>query len=127
MGWSFIFRRKPGLSSKVLHPVLAFFSCSLAAVLAIVLFRGTPYATTVPLFFLIFAGTALRWGHVGTIAGLVCAALLFALSFPPIGSLVVASEAARANLGWMLLLGIPIAFLAAPAPQQDQPRRARKQ
>jgi hypothetical protein len=49
------------------------------------------------------------------------------MSFQPVGSLAVASEAARANLGWMLLLGIPIAFLSANAPQQDQQRRARKQ
>jgi hypothetical protein len=73
----------------------------------------------------IFAGTAIRWGHLGTITGLVCAAMLFAVSFQPIGSLAVASEAARANLGWMLLLGIPAAFLSAPAPEQQL--RARKQ
>ena len=35
------------------------------------------------------------------------------LLFPPFGSLAIASPAARANVGWMLLLGIPSAFLLA--------------
>jgi len=40
----------------------------------------------------------------------VFAAFLFA----PTGSVSVANESARANLGWMLLIGIGFSFLFAP-------------
>jgi hypothetical protein len=51
-----------------------------------------------------------RAGLLGT----VLAALVFAdYLFSPVG-IQVANESARANLGWMLLIGIGFSFLFAP-------------
>jgi hypothetical protein len=45
----------------------------------------------------------------------VLAALVFAdYLFSPVGSIEVANDSARANLGWMLLIGIGFSFLFAP-------------
>jgi K+-sensing histidine kinase KdpD len=53
----------------------------------------------------------LRAGVFGTIlAALVFAAVLFT----PMGSVHVASASARANLGWMLLIGLGFSLLFAP-------------
>ncbi len=50
-------------------------------------------------------------GVIGTLA----AALIFAsFLFSPMGNIHVADEAARGNLGWMMLIGIGFSFLFAP-------------
>ncbi len=87
-----------------------------AAILASALAQGHPWKDLVPLLFvvvlLVIAGL---FGARAGIIGTVLAALIFAsLLFAPSGSISVASESARANLGWMLLIGIVFSFLFAP-------------
>jgi K+-sensing histidine kinase KdpD len=90
--------------------------CGIAAVGASAAAEGHSWKNLVPLIFtsvllVIAALFGARAGILGTIlAGLVFAAFLFA----PTGSISVANESARANLGWMLLIGIGFSFLFAP-------------
>jgi len=90
--------------------------CGIAAAGASAAAEGHAWKNLVPLIFtsVLLATAALfgaRAGILGTIlAGLVFAAFLFA----PTGSVSVANESARANLGWMLLIGIGFSFLFAP-------------
>lgn len=77
---------------------------------------GRPWGATIPLIFIaillaIASIFGMRAGVLGTvIAGLIFAAFLFA----PFGSVRVSSDAARANLGWMLLVGLAFSLLFAP-------------
>jgi hypothetical protein len=58
---------------------------------------------------------AALFGARAGILGTVLAAMVFAaLLFGSVGSIHVADESARANLGWMLLIGIGFSFLFAP-------------
>jgi K+-sensing histidine kinase KdpD len=58
---------------------------------------------------------AALFGARAGILGTVLAAMVFAgFLFGPVGSIHVADESARANLGWMLLIGIGFSFLFAP-------------
>lgn len=97
--------------------------CGTAAVLASAMAQGVLWKNVVPLIFtavllLIAALFGARAGILGTImAAMVFAAVLFG----PTDSLRVADEAARSNLGWMLLIGIGFSLLFAP--QTPTPRR----
>jgi K+-sensing histidine kinase KdpD len=87
-----------------------------AAIVASALAQGHPWKDLVPLLFvivlLVIAGL---FGARAGIIGTVLAALIFAsFLFAPSGSISVASDSARANLGWMLLIGIVFSFLFAP-------------
>ncbi|HZI55588.1 MAG TPA: hypothetical protein VFF39_02375 [Verrucomicrobiae bacterium] len=90
--------------------------CGIAAVGMSAAAEGHAWKNLVPLIFtsvllVIAALFGARAGILGTIlAGLVFASFLFA----PMGSVNVANESARANLGWMLLIGIGFSFLFAP-------------
>jgi K+-sensing histidine kinase KdpD len=103
----------------IFHPTIGFLTCGGSALAGIAFFKGTQYEAALPLAFLLVVTTAaLLWGCAGAMAGLLCGAAMFAfLLFPPIGSLAVSDNVARANLGWMLLLGIPTTFLLARAPR----------
>ncbi|HEY6307578.1 MAG TPA: DUF4118 domain-containing protein [Candidatus Angelobacter sp.] len=60
--------------------------------------------------------TAWFFGARAGILGTLLAAAVFAfLLFSPVRSIRVANEVARANLGWMLLIGITFSLLFAPA------------
>ena len=88
----------------------------IAEIVACALAGGHSWKDMVPLIFttvllIIAAVFGSRAGILGTVlATLVFAAFLFA----PAGSISVASESARDNLGWMLLIGIAFSFLFAP-------------
>jgi K+-sensing histidine kinase KdpD len=90
--------------------------CGLAAVGFSAAAEGHTWKNMVPLLFtavllLIAALLGARAGILGTLL----AAMIFAnFLFGPIGSIQVANESARANLGWMLLIGIGFSFLFAP-------------
>jgi K+-sensing histidine kinase KdpD len=90
--------------------------CALAAVGLSAAADGHAWKNMVPLIFtavllLIAALFGARAGILGTLlAGWIFASFLFA----PTGSIQVANESARANLGWMLLIGIGFSFLFAP-------------
>jgi K+-sensing histidine kinase KdpD len=90
--------------------------CGIAAVGLSAAAGGHEWKNIVPLAFtavLLAIGTL--FGSRAGILGTVLAALIFAsFLFGPTGNIQVANEAARANLGWMMLIGIGFAFLFAP-------------
>jgi K+-sensing histidine kinase KdpD len=90
--------------------------CALAAVGFSAAAEGHPWKNLVPLMFtgvllLIAALLGVRAGILGT---LLAAVVFASFLFGPVGSIQVANESARANLGWMLLIGIGFSFLFAP-------------
>jgi K+-sensing histidine kinase KdpD len=107
---------------RLANTIIGFFLCTLLAGLGVWLFADTPYRPDVPLaFILVDASAAILWGCSGAIAGLLAAAALFAFFlFEPLGSWSVASQEARTNLSWMLLLGLVSAFLLARSPASGQ-------
>ena len=90
--------------------------CALAAVAFSVAANGHEWKTVAPLIFTsVLLLIAALFGARAGILGTVLAAMVFAgFLFGPVGSIHVADEAARANLGWMLLIGIGFSFLFAP-------------
>jgi K+-sensing histidine kinase KdpD len=90
--------------------------CAIAAVGASVAAEGHPWKNMVPLIFTaVLLVTAAFLGARAGIFGTVLAGLVFAsVLFAPVGSIQVANDSARANLGWMLLIGIGFSFLFAP-------------
>lgn len=91
--------------------------CSVAALGAIAAAEGHAWKNMVPLIFAaILVIIAALFGAKAGILSTVLAALFFAtFLFGPTGSMVIANESARSNLGWMLLIGIGFSFLFAPA------------
>jgi K+-sensing histidine kinase KdpD len=90
--------------------------CALAALALSAAANGHAWKNLAPLIFtvvlLIIAGL---FGSRAGIIGTVLAAMIFAsLLFNPMGNIQVADEAARGNLGWMMLIGIGFSFLFAP-------------
>ena len=77
---------------------------------------GQAWRTWVPLVFVaVLSGVAVLFGTRAGILGSVLSALVFAaFLFSPVGSIHVTSEAARSNLGWMLLIGVSFSLLFAP-------------
>ncbi|HKF21592.1 MAG TPA: DUF4118 domain-containing protein [Candidatus Angelobacter sp.] len=90
--------------------------CAVAALGSCFLAAGHPWQASVPLVFsAVVLLTAMRFGARAGIAGTLLAAVIFAIFlFKPLGSFRVASETARTNLIWMLLMGIAFSFLFAP-------------
>lgn len=98
------------------------------ALLAALVFAGRPLRTMVPLVFvlLVVAG-AVRFGAlVGILGSLLGAAIFARFLFPPIGSLHIEAEVARANIGWMLLAGISLSYLFARSPVRDEHKHPHK-
>lgn len=89
--------------------------CFVAAIVASAVASGHPWKTFVPLIFtVVLLLNARFFGVRAGLLGTVLAALVFAdYLFSPVG-IQVANESARANLGWMLLIGIGFSFLFAP-------------
>jgi K+-sensing histidine kinase KdpD len=89
---------------------------AIAAVIACAVAGGHSWKNMVPLVFTaVLLFIAAVFGARAGILGTVLAALVFAsFLFAPTGSVSVASESARDNLGWMLLIGIAFSFLFAP-------------
>jgi K+-sensing histidine kinase KdpD len=90
--------------------------CALAAVGFSAAAEGHAWKNVAPLIFTaVLLVTAALFGARAGILGSVLAALIFAgFLFGPVGSIQVANDSARANLGWMLLIGIGFSFLFAP-------------
>jgi ABC-type proline/glycine betaine transport system permease subunit len=116
-------RQRSATKKQVLSFLIAFLFPVSAAMLAILLFGRYDLRSYVPLgFILVAVVVAERWGASGTILGLLASATLFAVFlFRPIGSLRVSAEAARGNLEWMLLLGVPAAYLFSKPPSAKNP------
>jgi K+-sensing histidine kinase KdpD len=90
--------------------------CALAALALSAAANGHTWKNMAPLIFtvvlLIIAGL---FGSRAGIIGTVVAAMIFAgFLFNPMGNIQVTDEAARGNLGWMMLIGIGFSFLFAP-------------
>jgi K+-sensing histidine kinase KdpD len=90
--------------------------CALAAFGFSAAAGGHTWMNLAPLIFTaVLLITAAIFGARAGILGTVLAALVFAgFLFGPVGSIQVANDSARANLGWMLLIGIGFSFLFAP-------------
>lgn len=90
--------------------------CSLAAVALSAAAEGHTWKNLAPLIFtVVLLSIAALFGARAGILGTVLAALIFAsFLFGPMGSIQVANDSARSNLGWMLLIGIGFSFLFAP-------------
>jgi K+-sensing histidine kinase KdpD len=99
-----------------MHPLMGGAICILAALAAVALASGRPWQAWMPLVFSVVPLlTARFFGTRAGVLGTLLAAATFAfLLFSPLGSLRVADATARANLGWMLLIGIAFSLLFAP-------------
>jgi K+-sensing histidine kinase KdpD len=106
-------RRRRHLLDSVAGALLS----ALAAAGASIVANGHTWEGSVPLAFVaILLVISLIFGARAGILGTLLAAIIFAtLLFKPFGKLQVANDVARANLAWMLLLGISLSFLFAPS------------
>ncbi len=88
----------------------------LAAIGATMVAESHPWKDMVPLVFtVVLLMVAALFGVRAGVIGTVLAALVFAtFLLTPTGSLNVANDSARSNLGWMLLIGLAFSFLFAP-------------
>jgi len=90
--------------------------CGFVAAVATAVARGHSWEAMVPLLFTgVLLLVSLIFGERAGILGTMLAAVIFALFlYHPKGSIQVADAAARANLAWMLLLGVSLSFFFAP-------------
>jgi K+-sensing histidine kinase KdpD len=97
---------------RIVRPVLGMVISAILAVLATVVFGERPSRVLVPTGFLIVIILIARlWGRLAGVLGTAIAALVFAfLLFNPVGSWIVNDDAARTNLGWMLLGGMALSY-----------------
>jgi K+-sensing histidine kinase KdpD len=88
----------------------------LAALVTGAIASGHTWGVEVPLLFtVVLLVVALLFGAWAGVLGTLLSGLVFATHlFAPLGNLRVASDAARSNLGWMLMIGIAFSFLFAP-------------
>jgi len=99
--------------------------CGIAAIGFSAAAGGHEWKNIVPLVFTaVLLVIAAFFGSRAGILGTVLAAMVFAsFLFGPTGNLQVANESARANLGWMMLIGIGFSFLFAPPTSGIRRRR----
>jgi len=92
------------------------FVCFVAALVTGTLASGHAWRAEVPLIFTaVLLVVALLFGAWAGVVGTLLSGLVFATHlFAPLGNLRVASDAARSNLGWMLMIGMAFSFLFAP-------------
>jgi K+-sensing histidine kinase KdpD len=92
------------------------FICFIAALVTGSFASSHSWRAEVPLMFtIVLLLVALIFGAWAGVVGTVLSALVFATHlFGPLGELRVANDAARSNLGWMLMIGIAFSFLFAP-------------
>ncbi len=97
----------------------------IATALALTLASHYVHATeSLPLFFLVIVGVVARYfGTPSAMAGLVTAAIVFAVSFPPVGHLSIGDQGARTNLVLMLLFGLAVAYFYGTESSDDDSNR----
>lgn len=108
----------PRLSSRgryTLDTLIGTLLCASLALVMSLIFSTTSVRATLPLLFIaVLFVAAMRYGAMSGIFGGLVAALIFAyFLFTPIGSFRVERSPARDNLGWMLLVGIPVSYFVA--------------
>jgi K+-sensing histidine kinase KdpD len=98
--------------SRWLNTILGVTVCAIIATITAGLLNANSHKAAVPLVFLVvIALMAIRYGALAGILGSVVAALIFSyFLFSPVGSFRVEREAAKDNIGWMLLIGIPASY-----------------
>jgi K+-sensing histidine kinase KdpD len=94
--------------------------CAIAALIASAIFSRFPGRALVPIVFVILiAILAAHFGVAAGILGTIMAAFVFAdWLYPPVGSVAVQGQAARAELAWMLLGGVSLSYLLGLEPQE---------
>jgi K+-sensing histidine kinase KdpD len=90
--------------------------CFLAALVTGEIAGGHTWKAEVPLIFtVVLLVVALLFGAWAGVLGTLLSGFVFATHlFTPLGNLHIANDAARSNLGWMLMIGIAFSFLFAP-------------
>lgn len=103
---------------KPVATVVGVLLCGASAIVSAMLLVARPSRVIVPLaFVLVVVLLAMRYGSAVGVFGSLVSAFIFAyFLYPPLHSFRVESEAARANLGWMVLGGVALPFLLARAP-----------
>lgn len=103
-------------TARLLEAAIGAAISGLAAIAATMVAENHPWKDMVPLVFtVVLLVVAALFGVRAGVLGTVLAALVFAaFLFGPTGNLNVASDSARSNLGWMLLIGLVFSFLFAP-------------
>lgn len=109
-----VVQRLPGARGwrRIIGPLLGLALSAAAATLAVILFRDRPSRVLVPTGFLVVIVFIARvWGRVAGVLATATAALAFAfVLFNPVGSWIVNDDAARTNLGWMILGGMAVSY-----------------
>lgn len=90
------------------------------AAMMVSLFPNSAFKANLPLLFIaVMVVISLRYGAAAAVFGAIAAAAIFAyFLFTPVGSFHVMNEAARTNIGWMLLVGIPVSYFMNPPARQ---------
>jgi K+-sensing histidine kinase KdpD len=109
------YAQKRGLR-RALEALLGASLCAIASVAVSAVSLGHSWQEWAPLaFVIVLLLTAALFGALAGILGTILSAIIFAtFLFRPLGSILVSSAAARANLAWMLLVGMSYALLFAP-------------
>jgi Kef-type K+ transport system membrane component KefB len=107
---------------RIVGPVLGLVFSAAAAFMAVIYFRERPSRVLVPTGFLIVIILIARvWGRVAGVLATATAALVFAfVLFNPVGSWIVNDDAARTNLGWMILGGMALSYFLGKQRQKQQ-------
>lgn len=111
------------LSNRHLQVLIGVILSALMAALLVSFFPNSTFRANIPLLFIaVMVLISLRYGAAAAFFGALASAAIFAyFLFTPIGSFQVMNEAARTNIGWMLLVGIPISYFLNPPARPSQP------
>jgi len=105
------------LSAALVRVVFGISLCAGMSFALAQLFAGSALRTALPLCYIVVLWV-LGWRYgiaVGVIGSLVCAFIFAHFLFEPTGSWHVQDAVARRNLLWMVLGGVSLSYLFAPA------------
>jgi Kef-type K+ transport system membrane component KefB len=96
-----------------LNPMFGLVGCTALAVCLALFLRETSLRGFIPYGFLVVIVVAAKlWGRLAGVLGTAAAALAFSFFlYNPVGSWIVNDDVARANLGWMVLIGMLLSHL----------------
>jgi K+-sensing histidine kinase KdpD len=99
--------------------------CALLAVLVCLVVPLDAQRAVVPsVFIVVVIAMAMRFGAGAGVLGCILSAVIFAFFlFRPLGSIAIANSAAKSNLVWMILLGVPGSYLFAPTDDEPAKRK----
>ncbi len=107
------------LFSERWRPSVGVILCSTAAGGLAYLFRDRSFEGWLPLLFIgVILITAILFGNMAGVVGTLLSCIIFAMFlFQPRRSLIVSNLASRANLIWMVMLGLVLSyFFGSPRP-----------